>query len=70
MQTICASEFKAKCLRLMDEVANNQEELVIKKNGKSISKLVPYHKRLDMLFGTHQNVLQSQNGSIETTGVQ
>ena len=34
-RTIKASEFKAKCLRLMDEVAESGEEIVITKNGQS-----------------------------------
>ena len=34
-RTIKASEFKAKCLRLMDEVAESGEEIVITKNGRT-----------------------------------
>ena len=39
MRTIQASEFKAKCLALMDEVARNNEVLLITKNGKPIAEL-------------------------------
>ena len=39
-QTIKASEFKAKCLKLMDEVAASGEELIITKNQKPIAN---YH---------------------------
>ena len=35
-----ASEFKAKCLKLMDEVAENGEEIVITKNGNPTARLV------------------------------
>jgi len=38
---ITAAEFKAKCLRLMDEVAKRRTPLVITKRGKPIAKLVP-----------------------------
>lgn len=38
---INASEFKAKCLKMMDEVADNGEEIVITKNGRPVSRLVP-----------------------------
>ena len=38
-QTIKASEFKARCLKLMDEVANSGEEIVITKNGKPVAKV-------------------------------
>ncbi|HLY45547.1 MAG TPA: type II toxin-antitoxin system Phd/YefM family antitoxin [Stellaceae bacterium] len=38
---IAAGEFKAKCLRLLDEVARRQTPLIITKRGKPIAKLVP-----------------------------
>ena len=44
-RTIKASEFKATCLRLMDEVAESGEEIIITKNGKPIAKLTPHRKR-------------------------
>jgi prevent-host-death family protein len=37
-----ASEFKAKCLALMDEVARTGHGVVITKNGKPIADLVPH----------------------------
>jgi len=39
---IPAGIFKAKCLKLMEEVALYGEPLVITKYGKPIAKLVPY----------------------------
>lgn len=38
---INAAEFKAKCLKLIDEVATTREPLVISKRGKPLVKLVP-----------------------------
>ena len=38
---IGASEFKAKCLRLLDEVAQDGESVVITKRGKPVARLVP-----------------------------
>ena len=38
---INATEFKTKCLKLMDEVAKTHETIVITKRGKPIAKLVP-----------------------------
>ena len=43
-KTIKASEFKAKCLELMDEVAESGEEIVITKRGRPVSRLVPYRE--------------------------
>ncbi|MDA2925033.1 type II toxin-antitoxin system Phd/YefM family antitoxin [Acidobacteria bacterium AH-259-L09] len=51
MRTVKASEFKAKCLKLMDEVALSGEPILITKNGKPVSKLVPYRETPDSLFG-------------------
>ena len=50
-RTIKASEFKAKCLKLMDEVAESGEEIVITKNGKPVAKLTAYRERPKTLFG-------------------
>ena len=36
-----AGEFKAKCLKLMDEVARTRRPLVITKRGKPVAQLVP-----------------------------
>lgn len=39
--TIPAGEFKAKCLKLLDEVAEKRETLVITKRGKPVAQLIP-----------------------------
>ena len=44
-RTMKASEFKAKCLGLMDEVNENGGEIVITKNGKPVAKLTAFHER-------------------------
>jgi prevent-host-death family protein len=48
---IKASEFKAKCLALMDEVERTGQSVVITKNGKPIAELSPYRQRERNLFG-------------------
>ena len=57
-RTIDASEFKAKCLKLMDEVAENGEEIVITKNGNPTARLVPYRQRPKDWFGADRDKLQ------------
>jgi prevent-host-death family protein len=37
-----ASEFKAKCLALIDEVAATGQPIVVTKNGKPMAELVPH----------------------------
>ena len=56
--TMKASEFKAKCLKLMDEVAENGEEIVITKNGNPTARLVPYWQRYKDWFGVDRDKLQ------------
>ena len=47
---IAAGDFKARCLRLLDQVAETREPLVITKHGKAVAKLVPIPPQQD-LFG-------------------
>lgn len=58
MQTIKASEFKAKCLSLMDIVNETGDELIITKNGVPVSKLVPIIERPKTLFGSNKDQLK------------
>lgn len=54
MQTIRASEFKAKCLALMDAAATTGETWVITKNGRPVAELRPFSgKRVETPFGLH-----------------
>ena len=54
MQTIQASEFKARCLAMMDDVARSGEVLVVTKNGRPIAELRPYTGgRSGSPFGLH-----------------
>ena len=55
MREIKASVFKARCLGLMDEVAASGEEIVVTKNGKPVSRLVPIKNRPKELFGFHKD---------------
>ncbi len=51
MQAIIgAGDFKAKCLKLLDEVARTREPLVVTKHGKAVAKLVPIPQEAG-LFG-------------------
>lgn len=61
MRVMKASEFKAKCLQVMDQVAASGEPVVITKNGRPISRLEPYRVRPETLFG-------ALRGSLEVRG--
>lgn len=58
--TIPAGEFKAKCLKLLDEVAETRQPLVITKHGKPVAQLVPMSPS-ESLFG-------SMKGSVTILG--
>ena len=49
--TIAAGEFKAKCLHLLDEVAQRRIPLVITKRGKPVAKLVPIEEKSVDIYG-------------------
>ncbi len=63
-----ASEFKAKCLKVMDEIAKTGESVVITKNGKPVSRLVPYVQRPKSLFGIHQNSVRITGDIVSPLG--
>jgi antitoxin (DNA-binding transcriptional repressor) of toxin-antitoxin stability system len=48
----------------MDLVNESGEEIVITKNGKPVSRLVPYRKPVDSLFGLHKLVVKSRDDLI------
>ncbi len=47
MKTMNASEFKAKCLAVMDRVKATGEGIVILKHGKPVAELVPPKPTID-----------------------
>ncbi|MDE2937448.1 MAG: type II toxin-antitoxin system prevent-host-death family antitoxin [Chloroflexota bacterium] len=57
-RTIKASEFKAKCLKLMDEVADSGEEIVITKNGRPVARLTAYKAKSEKWFGADEGTVK------------
>ena len=41
VRTVSATEFKAKCLGLLDRVSQSREAFVVTKRGKPVAKVVP-----------------------------
>jgi prevent-host-death family protein len=58
---IKASEFKAKCLAIIDEVERTRQPIVITKRGKPVAELVP-HK------ASSRNLLGIFKGKMEIVG--
>lgn len=69
-RTIKASEFKAKCLKLMDEVADTGGEIIITKNGHPVSRLVPYREKPKSLFGIDKGRFEILGDIIEPLDVE
>ena len=69
-RTIAASEFKAKCLKLMDEVAESGEEIVITKNGRPVLRLLPYREKPKSWFGRDRGRIEILGDIIEPIDVE
>jgi len=69
MGNVAATEFKARCLELMDRVAERSESFVITKRGKPVARLVPVEKKArTSLLGALRGQAQ-ENGDIVSPAV-
>jgi len=50
-EEISAADFKARCLKLMDQVEQERTEVIITKRGKPVAKLVPFTMEVPPIFG-------------------
>lgn len=55
--TIPAGEFKSKCLKLLDEIAEKRKTLVITKRGQPVARVVP-------MPPTERSIVGSMKGSV------
>jgi prevent-host-death family protein len=58
MTTMQAGEFKARCLKVMDQVRATREPVIITKRGRPVAKLVPVEKPGDDIFGCLKGVVE------------
>lgn len=65
MHTIKASEFKAKCLHLMDQVNLTGKAITITKYGRPVAVLKPYRTSAKTIFGLHKGIVKSNDDLIE-----
>jgi prevent-host-death family protein len=59
--TVPAGQFKAKCLQLMDQVAETRKPLVVTKHGKPVVQVVP-------LPAKQRDIVGSMKGSVTILG--
>jgi prevent-host-death family protein len=62
MRTIKASDFKATCLKLMDEVAATGEPVVITKNRRPVAQLGPIGRERKSIWGLHPGAGRDPGG--------
>lgn len=62
MQQMGAGQFKAQCLKLMDQVQQTHEEIVITKHGQPVAKLVPVEA------DSHTSIVGYMQGTVQVTG--
>lgn len=58
VRTFTASEFKAKCLKIMDEVAESGERVVITKRGKPVAELSQARELRKPIFGSMRHTMK------------
>lgn len=58
MKTMRAGEFKAQCLKVMDQVQATGEPVIITKRGRKVAKLVPVDTPGDDIFGCLKGVVE------------
>ena len=59
MRSVKISEFKAKCLRMLDEIARTGEALLITRRGRALARVLP------VSTGDHGSWLGSMAGTAE-----
>lgn len=67
-RAVAAGEFKAKCLKLLDEVAETGEPIVITKFGKPVARLMPIREHRKPLFGAMRGTVLWEGDIISPLG--
>jgi prevent-host-death family protein len=58
MKIIRAGEFKARCLKIMDDVEAQREPVLITKNGRPVAQLVPAGRSARNVFGCLEGAIE------------
>ena len=68
-RSISATEFKAKCLALLDDVAKKRETLVVTKRGKPVAQLAPVVQKAKTLRGFLKGSIKSGKDIVRPVAV-
>lgn len=67
---ISAAQFKARCLKLMDEVERTREPVIITKRGRPVARLTSVEsKPAQPLFGCMAGTVTHEGDIVSPTGV-
>jgi prevent-host-death family protein len=58
MKSMPAGEFKARCLKVMEQVRTTREPVEITKRGRPVAKLVPAARQPSDIFGCLKGVVE------------
>ena len=58
MTQIAAGVFKAKCLKILDEVNRTKEPVTITKRGKAVAQIVPIPTEVMSLYGIAKGTIR------------
>lgn len=65
---IAAGEFKAKCLKLMDEIDMSKIPLTVTKHGKPIVTIFPFEEKREFPFGYMKGQITIKGDIVGSTG--
>ena len=65
---IPAGEFKAKCLKLLDEVQQQRRQIIITKRGKPVARLLPLAVDMPDIFGRMKGTVEILGDIVSSTG--
>jgi prevent-host-death family protein len=63
MKRMRASAFKARCLKVMNEIQATGEPVIVTKRGKPVVKVVPVESEKDDIFGFMAGKVKSSETS-------
>src|SRR5688572_6330366 len=67
---IPAAQFKAECLKWMDQVEKTREPVVITKHGRPVAQLAPVPASPPSLFGYMKNTLKTASNLAATVDIE
>jgi prevent-host-death family protein len=67
---IPAAQFKAECLKLMDQVEKTREPIVITKHGRAVAQLAPISAEPESLFGYMKDTLKVTGDALASIDVE